>query len=140
MAEQRHRGRVRGAVVIGVVALRTRADGVGERVVTVCCGGHRAGSCCEGTKCVPCCPECPTCPVVQRREPAERAVDAAELRERQLLVRVSARRAETVGVIAGLAELAYDLERFTKAAVDVAVEDFSIRYAEQLRGDVEAQP
>jgi hypothetical protein len=106
--------------VIGVVALRTRADGAGERVITWCCGNHRAGNCCDPEDCGPCCPECPTCPAAQRHDPTQRAADAAEMRERQMVVRVSARRAETIAIIAGLDELAAELQWQTRLLVDFA--------------------
>lgn len=110
--------------MIGVVALRTRSDGAGERVVTVCCGAHRTGNCCEDSRCVPCCPECPTCPIVQRRMTHEREADAAELRERQMFVRVSAARAEHLTILAALDNLADELIRQTRLLVDVATEDY----------------
>jgi hypothetical protein len=42
------------------------------------------------------------------------------MRERQMVVRVSARRAETVAIIAGLDDLAAELQRQTRLLVDFA--------------------
>lgn len=98
--------------MIGVVALRTRADGAGERVITWCCGSHRAENCCEDSKCVACCPECPTCPEVLKRTPEQRAMDARELRQRQMHIRMQAQQAELVATMAGLDDL---LEEVTAA-------------------------
>ncbi|ANZ35322.1 hypothetical protein BBK82_03705 [Lentzea guizhouensis] len=106
--------------MIGVIALNAGANGVGERVITWCCGAHRAESCCEGTLCVPCCPQCPTCPVVRRRTPEERAVDAAEVRERQMFVRVAAHRAELMTIVAGINDIVAELERHTSQLIDIA--------------------
>lgn len=100
----------------GVVALCG-----GERVVTVCCGGHRT-DCCDPEDCAPCCPECVTCPEVHQRTLDQRAEDARVLRARLMHTRMQARQAELVLTMAALDDLLDEVHAALRRELDTNID------------------